>query len=597
MDIIEEKFQHEIEVEQMWVVTEHGKYVFLSMLQVSAVLVFGLWDIAPHGLLLLWLSLLTTINFFKWVVLRFYHTHKQVLTADVRKFKRIVLFFACLTGLCWSVCVVWFLEPTQPLNVLIISITLTIEIVGAMLTWTSYLPAVIAISVPPAIPLVSMLFLQGGKVYWATSLILSILTVMGILSSLKLARVLKNTLSLNFENVALRRGSEEKSGLLERALVEADQANAAKTRFLAAASHDLRQPIHALGLFFAELSDRVYSPETAPVIGQVEDSIAAINSMLNALLDVSKLDAGVIAPNIATFSLTDIFRRLQMEFQPIAVENHNELRVRATDALVKSDPAMLERMLRNLIGNALRYTKNGQILMAARKRGQNFEIQVFDTGVGIPADQFDDIFIEFHQLHNPARDRRQGLGLGLAIVKRLAKLLQHEIRVRSRLGCGSCFSIQLPAVDKATNLEADKAGMSEHLPGNPLAGCHVLVVDDDIAVLEGMRGLLSRWGCRVITAASEPAATDKLAATSQKIQVLMIDYRLSDYVSGIEVAKHIQDLLAYPIAVLIITGDTGPERLREADASGFSLLHKPVEPAKLRSSLQYLLVKLQSAAV
>lgn len=694
MNTIEQKFRDEIEVEQMWVVTEHGKYVFFSMLQVSLLLVFGLWDMAPHRLLLFWFALLTSINFFKWMVLHFYHTHKEALIADVPKFKRIILFFAALTGVWWGLGVVWFMVPSQPVNVLIISVTLSIEIVGAMLTWTSYLPAVIAISLPPALPLVSMIFLQGGNTYIATSLILSLLTIFGMTSSLKLSGVLKHALQLNFENVALRRESEEKSILLETALEnmsqgismsdkddrlrmwnrqfidllgaagaqvvtnadlpsilntadppllvrsegwteyrlpdgqvyeirqseliqggrvltftdisdlikreqalekarkEAEQANAAKTRFLAAASHDLRQPIHALGLFFAELSDRVYSAETALLIGQVEDSISAINSMLNALLDVSKLDAGIVKPVIESFSLTELFARLKTEFQPIALENHNELHIRPTLAVVNTDPAMLERMLRNLIGNALRYTENGRILVAARPRGQHLEIQVLDNGPGIPEDQLEEIFIEFHQLLNPARDRRQGLGLGLAIVKRLATLLHHDIKVTSSLGCGSCFSITLPLARIPAACQSGQPNEGLNRPTYSLAGRQVLVLDDDNAVLEGMQGLLTRWGCRVITACSPVEALEKLAENEQRLELLIIDYRLPDNISGIDVARNLQNRLGYPVAVLVITGDTGPERLREADASGYPLLHKPVQPAKLRSTLQYLTSKL-----
>jgi len=558
---------------------------------------------------------------------------------------------------------------------------------------------VIAISLPPTLPLIGLLFMQGDKIYIAISFIFLVMTFLIVTITLKLAGMLNHALRLNFENGALRQESEEKSILLETALEnmgqgicmtdkddrlrmwnrqfidllgpagakasnnanlsailkvadpslqasaegytehrlqdgrvyvirqskldqggrvltytdisdrikrehalekarkEADQANAAKTRFLASASHDLRQPIHALGLFFAELSDRVRSPETALVIGQVEDSIAAINSMLNALLDVSKLDAGIVRPVIEPFALGELFARLQAEFQPIALENRNELLIRPALAIVNTDPAMLERMLRNLIGNALRHTENGRILVAARRYGQQVKIQILDNGPGIPEDQLDEIFIEFHQLHNPARDRRQGLGLGLAIVKRLANLLHHEVKVVSRLGRGSCFSITLPLAPPTAECKSRKFIERADRPSYSLTGRQVLVLDDDIAVLEGMQGLLSRWGCQVITAGSPVEAEDKLAANAQKLELLIIDYRLPDNVSGIDVARRIQSRLGYPVAVLIITGDTGPERLREADVSGFPLLHKPVQPAKLRSTLQYLISKLSAGNV
>jgi signal transduction histidine kinase len=189
---------------------------------------------------------------------------------------------------------------------------------------------------------------------------------------------------------------------LENARKDAERANASKTRFLASASHDLRQPIHALGLFFEELSERVRDTDTAQLIDQIEDSIAAINSMLNALLDVSKLDAGLVKPEWQPCLLADIFTRLNAEFQPLAQENRNAIRFRLCDYWVQTDPAMLERMLRNLIGNALRYTTSGRVLVGARLRSDQVEIQVIDTGQGIPPDQLVEVFTDFHQLHNPA---------------------------------------------------------------------------------------------------------------------------------------------------------------------------------------------------
>jgi signal transduction histidine kinase len=686
MEIMEKKFQKEIEIERLWIATEQGQYVFFALLFISLLLIFGLWDMASHRLLVIWFALLTTLNFVRWMVLSFFYKHKSVLTANIRQVKRFLFFSAALVGLCWGTAAFWFLVPSQPANVMIIAITLNIEVIGAVLTWFCYLPAAIAILVPIAMPLVYFLIQEGGKAYIATSLILSLLTILTFKSSINIAKMINHALNLNFENAALRKESEEKSLLLETALENMSQgismsdqndrlrmwnqqftnilgetdtqvvtdaklsslletadpplilntggdaeyhrhngkayeirqvrlnqggrvltytdisdrikreralekANAAKTRFLAAASHDLRQPIHALGLFFAELSDRVHSPETALVIGQIDDSIAAINSMLNALLDISKLDAGVVKPCFEPVHLGELFVRLQMEFQPIALENQNELYILPTAAIVNSDPAMLERMLRNLISNALRYTEKGRILVVARRRGQQLEIQVRDNGPGIPENQLEEIFVEFHQLQNPARDRRQGLGLGLAIVKLLGRLLYYDVKVKSRLGQGSCFSITLPAGYE--NVEAEPKLLTEKptLINNVLAGRQVLVLEDDIAVLEGMRGLLTRWGCHVITAGTPEEAESKLAINEQSLDLLLIDYRLPDNVSGIEVARRLQLRLCYSVAVLILTGDTGPDRLREADASGYPLLHKPVQPAKLRSSMQYLLSK------
>ena len=693
MNTIEQQFRDEIEVERLWITTKQGEFVVFTMLPISMLLMFGLWDTVAHNLLLLWFVMLTIINLFRWRVLRFYNIHKDALIQDVEKFKRLMLFGSVLTGVCWVLGIVWFLVPSEPTNVLIISITLFIQIVGAVGTWYCYLPAVIAISLPPTLLLITSLFLQGDKTYIATGLIFSLMAILIVVTSIKLARMLNHALRLNYENAALHKESEEKSLLLETALenmgqgismsdqddrlrmwnrqftkllgeagtmvatnakllailnaadpplnVQADgktkyrlpdgqvyvirqstleqggrvltytdvtdlfnreqalekaskeavQANAAKTRFLASASHDLRQPIHALGLFFAELSDRVYSPETALVLGQIEDSISAINSMLNALLDISKLDAQIVLPSIEPVELAELFIRLQSEFQPIALESNNTLSIRMPSLRVNTDPGMLERMLRNLIGNALRYTQNGRVLVAARPRGQQVEIQVLDTGRGIPEDQLDEIFIEFHQLHNPERDRRQGLGLGLAIVKRLANLLQYDIKVTSNLGRGSCFSISLPLAEEKGRSQPERQGEIAAPPNYSLAGHQILILDDDIAVLKGMEGLLARWGCGVISASTPNEALEKIAVCKTKLDLLIVDYRLPNHVSGIDVARYLQVRLDYPVAVLIVTGDTGPERLREAKASGYPLLHKPVQPAKLRSTLQYLFSK------
>ncbi len=403
---------------------------------------------------------------------------------------------------------------------------------------------------------------------------------------------------------------KRRENALDLALQEAERANAAKTRFLATASHDLRQPIHALGLFFANLADRVRNAETESLIKQIEDSIEAIDSMLNALLDISKLDAGVIRPHVGPVAVADLFKRLATEYQshginpfgallerrlfkrpetphqPTARETGNALRIRSSRAIVQSDPAMLERILRNLISNALRYTRNGRVLVGARRRGDKLRIEVHDTGIGIPADQLDDIFLEFHQLGNPERNRHQGLGLGLAIVKRLAALLGHQITVRSRLGRGSCFAVTLPLARESTHCALPSPAT---IPGRELQGRRILVLDDDSAVLEAMDGLLGRWGCVVIKAASLEEAQEKLKANAPPPELLIVDYRLRGELSGLEAVALLQKNLRRYVPTLVITGDTAPDHLREAEASGYPLLHKPVQPAKLRSVVRHLI--------
>lgn len=574
MTVISKNLENLIEVERLWLATEQGRKVVFSSISVFGLLVFGLWGSASHALLLIWFVLFLIVQLVVWFVLHFFYLHKDLLAGNVRKFKNIVLAAALLSGLLRGLCVIWFMTPSQPENVLILYVPLLCVALVAMLTWYCYLPALIAMLFPVTIPMIVLLLLHGGNIYIAISLIILLLSIYSITCSISLANGLNYTLRLNFENAALRK--------------EAERVNVAKTRFLAAASHDLRQPIHALGLFFGQLADQVHSPETEPIINQVEDSIDAINSMLNALLDVSRLDAGIVKPVIESCRLQELLCRLDTEFQPVAKENHNQLKIRLSSAIVKTDLGMLERILRNLIGNALRYTQNGRVLVATRLRGKNVEIQVLDTGSGIPENQLEDVFIEFHQLHNPARDRRQGLGLGLAIVKRLAALLQHDIKVFSKVGRGSCFAITLPLAASVQDTTFKQQRELVLQLNTPFFGKHVLVVDDDIAILEGMKGLLIRWGCQVITVSSPDVAFEKAINRTDKLDLVIVDYRLPENVSGIDVARDLQNRLKYPVPVLIITGDTGPERLQEAEVSGFPLLHKPVKPAVLRSALQYI---------
>ena len=372
---------------------------------------------------------------------------------------------------------------------------------------------------------------------------------------------------------------------LESARRVAEQANAAKTRFLAAASHDLRQPVHAIGLFFATLEERTPGAASDPLFERIRDAIIAVDTMLTSLLDISKLDAGVIHPVIVSVSVRRLFERLASEFELIARERGLRLQFRALDVRVQSDANLLDRVLRNLISNALRYTSTGGVLVAARRTGTNIRFCVYDTGIGIPAHEFEEIFVEFHQLDNPERDRQQGLGLGLAIVRRICDLLGHQIVVRSRLGTGSSFELRLPLATYDSS-PVDTA----HADHTSLTSCHILVLDDDQAVRQAMAGLLTGWGCTVSAVGSTSEAMACVRG-SLAPDVLVVDYRLRNNESGIEAISAIHAASGQVIPALVITGDTAPERLREAERSGLSLLHKPVAPHTLRAGIERLLAR------
>ena len=381
---------------------------------------------------------------------------------------------------------------------------------------------------------------------------------------------------------------EESYETLERKVVERthqlELANLAKSRFLAVASHDLRQPLHALGLFVAQLRSRLEAADRERVIGRVETSLAALNELFDALLDISKLDAGVLATNPVDFPIGRVFERLRATFADAAAAKGLSLRIVPSSAWVHTDPILLERILLNLVSNAVRYTPRGRVLVGCRRRAEALDVEVWDTGLGIPADQRQNIFGEFVRLGDPEGKAHPGLGLGLSIVQRLCELLTLPIAFESTLGKGSCFRVTLPLVAVHNASPAPSAEPAMTIAAS--AESVVLVVDDDALVLEGMSGLLASWGCRVTTFASAGAA---LAGAStwagRRPDLIIADYSLPEGHSGLDLIAALHGVFGAEIHAFLVSGDTSPDRLREVRGSGFHLLHKPVSPMALRAML------------
>jgi signal transduction histidine kinase/ActR/RegA family two-component response regulator len=373
----------------------------------------------------------------------------------------------------------------------------------------------------------------------------------------------------------------------------AERANEARTRFFAAASHDLRQPLHALSLFVAALKSRNQQSETQSLIDNIEVSTAALELLFNALLDISQLDAGTIEVHPVHFPLRKMLLDLEHQFNGAAAEKDLRLRFRPCDVTLHSDPLLIERILRNLIANAIRYTDNGSVLVACRRRGQMVRISVIDTGRGIPLDQQENVFHEFIQLHNPARDRSKGLGLGLAIVSRLGRLLGRRVDLRSRPGHGSIFSIDVPCGDARLTQPPAAAVTPEPIPDDAL----VLLVDDEIAILRGMAELFDNWKIDLITAHSADDAIRSLDSIDRVPDVIVSDYRLPDDADGIEVISRLRQKYGRDIPAILVTGDTAPDTIHRIKQAGFPLLHKPLRPAKLRALLTHLILQERAAAV
>lgn len=397
-------------------------------------------------------------------------------------------------------------------------------------------------------------------------------------------RASRETLMLRFENLELIERLQIESERAESARGRAEEANLAKSKFLAAASHDLRQPVHAQELFLEVLARSELSPVQSKILSNARAASQASAQMLNTLLDFSRIEAGVVEPQRKAFRLQPLLHKLENELGSLADAKNLVYRCRETAFAVDSDPGLLELMLRNLITNAIRYTHTGGLLIGCRKRGAQVQIEIVDTGIGIAPDQTRAIFREFHQLGNPERDRLKGLGLGLAITEGLANSLGHRISLISQVGRGSTFRLHVPLAQGMLIEEVFKPSPdTSPLYSKRLQGLRVLIVEDDMIVRQGMIDLLENWGCECRTAESISEAEEQV--TTWSVQALISDYRLRENQTGAQVISHVREVLGRPVPALIITGDTAPARLRDARSSGIPLLHKPVSPSQLYRSL------------
>jgi signal transduction histidine kinase len=367
---------------------------------------------------------------------------------------------------------------------------------------------------------------------------------------------------------------------------ELELANLAKSRFIAVASHDLRQPLHALGLFVGQLREHVPSNAGRQLVERIDGSVVNMNELFAALLDISRLDAGVLVADVTEFPLQQLLTRMDATFAAAARAKGLSLRVVSSSRWVRSDSILLERILQNLVSNAVRFAATGGIVVGCRRRGGELRLDVCDSGPGIPKDRQRDMFGEFTQLDGPHRDRQRGLGLGLAIVDRLCRLLGHRVELTSTPGKGSRFSILVPLAPRRAEIAPPSLPeASLNLPVGKLA----LIIDDDAMNLESLRGLLASWSCRVTTATTCDEALAGLAADHRVPDIIICDYHLAGGTSGHEVIARLRDRFGQSVPAFLMSGDTSPERLREARAGGFQLLHKPVPPMKLRLMLNQLL--------
>lgn len=433
-------------------------------------------------------------------------------------------------------------------------------------------PAIYLSLLPSLGPLLMALALQGS----ANALLLAILAATFLVVLLHLALGQNDALA---QGLAARLHNEDLVEQLRAQVELAARANQEKTRFLASAAHDLRQPLHALGLFCATLDQRLQNIPEKPLVRNMMSAIEALETSFGAMLDISRLDAGVVKKSPQSFPIRDLFRRLYQHFGGDAEARDLSLRFRAAKRHVVSDPLLLERVLANLVQNALRYTKQGGVLVAARRHRDGVSLEVWDTGLGIPADKIEMIFREFYQLDNPERDRSRGLGMGLAIVQRLCSLLEHPLQVKSTPGRGSVFRVLVPAGDAGTPeappLEADT------LPPREVQRVTVLLIDDERAIREATRELLRPMQVDVLVAATIGEAVELARQSPVRIDLILSDWRLRGQENGVDAVRAVRAECGESTPAVLITGDTTPELLKLAHESGLVILHKPLQPREL----------------
>lgn len=568
--------QTQIRGEQIKVIFRHLPALILVNAVVAGAMVFGLWDQVANTNLIIWLSVMGAVLVARALLYWAHRSRTKDPSCKIWAFG--FTLGSGLSGMLWGAVGI-FLFPQESLEYQFFILFILMGMgAGAMSSLTAYLPALYAYLPVSLLPMGIMLIRVDDPIHIALGIMTFAYVGALIFFGHTINKALIESFGLRFRNIDL---IQELSAQRD----EAERANIAKSKFLAAASHDLRQPLQSLTLFASALSERIKYPEVSKIVSNIDASVRALEQLFNALLDISRLDAGVLQPGRKHFALQSLCARLINDYLPEAEKKGLMLECSVGDFVVHSDPALLERILRNYVSNAVRYTDAGKVRLSCVPMNGQIRIDVMDTGIGIPTSQQREIFSEFFQLGNPERDRTKGLGLGLAIVDRVAKLLGHAIEVESTPGQGSRFSVSVPFGDRGLlavqSTETDNA-LSD------LVGLNVLVVEDEISIREGMRMLLEQWGCRVTLAGSEDEAVALIRESGSIPGAIIADYRLRDDRTGAQAIERLHRELRTPIPALLISGDTAPDRLREARASGYQLMHKPVQPGSLRAFLRSL---------
>jgi two-component system, sensor histidine kinase len=547
--------------------------VLIETMVATFMIVMLLWEVATPLRMAVWL----VIHFA--LVLAHGYIYLKFRIDGLAAVSRLPLYLRLsflLIGVYWAVLLAYMFVLTPDL-LYHLYLYLFAGAVGilALAMLSEDLPTFMGVAVPPFVVLTIQCVIAWHPKYIT-------LALLGMLCAVGLGLFARTKQRGAAESVALRCAITDLAAELRDQRDAAQRANVAKSKFLAAASHDLRQPLHALTLLATALRDSAIDSRARSIANDMSGAIGSLDKMFGALLDISKLDAGVLHPVAMHFDAGALLRRMNDEFALLAQAKGLNLLCQASEMAVHADPILLERIVRNYVANAVRYTHAGTIRISCQSTHRGVRIEVADTGIGIsPAEQAQ-IFDEFYQVNNPERDRSKGLGLGLAIVRRIAELLDLDYGVESVVTQGTTFYVLVPHGDLARSMPTDPIHSASR---QKLSGLRVLVIDDDLAVRDSMRTLLTAWDCEVAIASDAEQALVVARAAFAVPDVMVVDYRLRDERTGVEAIAQVRAAFKVEIPALIVSGDTAPERLREVAASGHTLIHKPAQPAALRAFL------------
>ncbi len=538
---------------------------------ILSLLVFVVQDATPLWTWLPGLAFLYLITLLRAIEIRKYHR-----TPEYRDSRQWILgqtVYSGLAGICWGVVSTLLLMylPTA-LQLFVLTVSTVVAATTASEDIVLVLPPRVFILASISPPILWMLS-QGDQMYMVLAImLLAFLSVVMTMGNKK-SRLFTEAQHLRFQNEFLAKELSRQRDLLDR-------ANKSKSRFLAAASHDLRQPVAALMIFLEQLEfEQQLSANGKGVLEHAQQATSSMCSLLDSLLDISRLDGQAIRKTIKPFPIQKLFDEMEDEFLQLARHKGIRLKFSPCSAVVESDRVLTGQILRNLISNAIRYTPEGRILVGCRHRRGMLAIEVHDTGIGIAEDQIPKIFDEFYQVDNSERDRQQGLGLGLSIVDRAARLLGHTVTLTSRLGLGSSFALTVPLAKDGVAGEPPAPMQTASPPA--MAGRLVAVIENEGSIRAGLRDLLQSWGCRVVLADSLANMTGQLESLGEAVDMIISDFGLKGGTNGVDAITRIRDRWGSGLPAVLFTGDISKETHALARNAGLSILYKPAKAEAL----------------